>query len=355
MPKLSQYEIEREENIKRNSALLDALGIQKVHPKEVPKPKKAVPPKKRKAEVDENNDASAGSPPKIARTTSSDQPLSGARRSARNAGKKVDYKAEQIRVIPVPISTRNKAGNAGPLGSGASGRKIVKFGSIPDIEVGTWWQTREDCSNDSIHAPWVGGISGSKHKGAYSIALSGGYDDDVDLGYGFTFTGAGGRDLKGTKTKPKNLRTAPQSCDQTFENNGNAALKKSSETGKPVRVIRGFKNKSEFAPSEGYRYDGLYTVEKAWMEKGLNPGGFLVCKFAFKRIADQPPLPVRDLDAEAAVKNQAKDGGNDAQNDEESDEDEDEDEDEDDDEDEDADADGEAEAEIEGEEPEEQG
>ena len=30
--------------------------------------------------------------------------------------------------------------------------------------------------------PWVGGISGGKH-GAYSVALSGGYDDDVDLGY----------------------------------------------------------------------------------------------------------------------------------------------------------------------------
>ncbi len=30
--------------------------------------------------------------------------------------------------------------------------------------------------------PWVGGISASKD-GAYSVALSGGYDDDVDLGY----------------------------------------------------------------------------------------------------------------------------------------------------------------------------
>lgn len=127
MPKLSQYEIEREENIKRNNALLDALGISKVHPKEGPKPKKAAPPKKRKAQVDENNDVSAGSPPKIARTTSSDESLSGARRSARNAGKKVNYKAEQIRDIPVPISTRNKAGNAGPLGSGASGRKMCAF------------------------------------------------------------------------------------------------------------------------------------------------------------------------------------------------------------------------------------
>lgn len=31
-------------------------------------------------------------------------------------------------------------------------------------------------------SPWVGGISGGS-KGAYSVALSGGYNDDVDLGY----------------------------------------------------------------------------------------------------------------------------------------------------------------------------
>ena len=31
-------------------------------------------------------------------------------------------------------------------------------------------------------SPWVGCISGG-HDGAYSVALSGGYEDDVDLGY----------------------------------------------------------------------------------------------------------------------------------------------------------------------------
>lgn len=30
-----------------------------------------------------------------------------------------------------------------------------------------------------------------------------------------------------------------------------------------------------------YRYDGLYEVKKAWMEQGLNKGGFKVCKYAF--------------------------------------------------------------------------
>lgn len=38
-------------------------------------------------------------------------------------------------------------------------------------------------------------------------------------------------------------------------------LKRSCETKKPIRVIRGYKLDSVHGPAEGYRYDGLYTVE----------------------------------------------------------------------------------------------
>jgi E3 ubiquitin-protein ligase UHRF1 len=39
--------------------------------------------------------------------------------------------------------------------------------------------------NNHLHSarPWVAGIAPGP-KGAYSIALSGGYDDDVDMGLG---------------------------------------------------------------------------------------------------------------------------------------------------------------------------
>jgi E3 ubiquitin-protein ligase UHRF1 len=37
---------------------------------------------------------------------------------------------------------------------------------------------------------------------------------------------------------------------------------KSSETGNPVRVIRGYELDSEFAPWEGFRYDGLYICTR---------------------------------------------------------------------------------------------
>lgn len=66
----------------------------------------------------------------------------------------------------------------------------------------------------------------------------------------------------GTAKTPKNLRTAPQSADQTWDGL-NAALKRSVDLKKPIRVLRGFKGKSAFAPEEGYRYDGLYIATKA--------------------------------------------------------------------------------------------
>lgn len=59
----------------------------------------------------------------------------------------------------------------------------------------------------------------------------------------------------------QNLRTAPQSKDQTLTR-GNLALSLSVESKQPVRVIRGYKLDSPFAPEEGYRYDGMYEKNK---------------------------------------------------------------------------------------------
>ncbi|KIM48172.1 hypothetical protein M413DRAFT_223612 [Hebeloma cylindrosporum] len=299
---VSEYEKTRLANIKRNQELLVSLGIDSplLEPKEKPRKKNPVV-KKRKLPESTLNDGESLPPTKAQRGEVSDSaPASSVRRSTRNAGKLVDYKKEIIKDSPIPVAYSSgvkTSENTGPMGREDGPRKYdpKTYGSIPGIEVGTWWETRQGCSADSIHAPWVGGISGGK-QGAYSVALSGGYDDDVDLGYAFTYTGSGGRDLKGTKAAPKNLRTAPQSSDQTFENTFNKMLLRSCELKKPVRVIRGFKSRSKYAPAEGYRYDGLYRVEKAWLGKGNNPKGYMVCKFAFKRLPGQPPLLVRDED-----------------------------------------------------------
>ncbi|KAF6765935.1 PUA-like domain-containing protein [Ephemerocybe angulata] len=313
MPQLSKYELEREANIAKNKALLESLGLSgpTIERKEAPRKKtkaKAAPTasKKRKADSEDPSEGTTlaeedGEQPP-AKTAKTEDAPGGVRRSSRNAGKSIDYKKELKTEVRSLSYAKERTLKEGKLGSEAGAKRKhnpKQYGSIPGVEVGTWWETREGCSVDAIHAPWVGGISGGKD-GAHSVALSGGYDDDVDLGYAFTYTGSGGRDLKGTANKPKNLRTAPQSSDQTFENNFNKMLKRSAETRKPVRVIRGYKLKSKYAPSEGYRYDGLYVVEKAWLEKGLNPKGYLVCKYAFKRLPNQPPLTVRALNGEGS-------------------------------------------------------
>lgn len=50
---------------------------------------------------------------------------------------------------------------------------------------------------------------------------------------------------------------------------GNRALQVSFERRLPVRVIRGYKLPSPYAPESGYRYDGLYVVTDMWEGKGV--------------------------------------------------------------------------------------
>lgn len=75
---------------------------------------------------------------------------------------------------------------------------------------------------------------------------------------------------------------------------GNLALAVSHTQGLPLRVIRGPKLKSPFAPTNGYRYDGLYAVEDHWQDRGK--AGFLIWRFRLRRSEGQPtigapPLP----------------------------------------------------------------
>ena len=49
-----------------------------------------------------------------------------------------------------------------------------------------------------MHRPHIAGIHGRETDCAYSIVLSGGYEDDIDNGDEFVYTGSGGRDLSGT-------------------------------------------------------------------------------------------------------------------------------------------------------------
>ncbi|XP_063311668.1 E3 ubiquitin-protein ligase UHRF1 [Pelobates fuscus] len=172
------------------------------------------------------------------------------------------------------------------------------YGPIPGVPVGTMWKFRVQVSEAGVHRPHVAGIHGRSNDGSYSLVLAGGYEDDVDNGNEFTYTGSGGRDLSGNK------RTAEQSCDQKLTNMNRAlalncsapindktgAVAKDWKAGKPVRVVRNAKGRkhSKYAPEDGNRYDGIYKVVKYWPEQGKS--GFLVWRYMLRR-DDEEPAP----------------------------------------------------------------
>ena len=137
------------------------------------------------------------------------------------------------------------------------------FGHIEGITVGQIFSDRKEVAKVGIHAPLQSGIWGAQ-EGAYSIVLSGGYEDDVDdLNY-ILYTGQGGQDSPGGK----------QIADQEFTK-GNKGLQLSCQYDLPVRVIRGHQIKN--GPVAGYRYDGLYRVVN--FERSIGRRGFYICRF----------------------------------------------------------------------------
>lgn len=171
-------------------------------------------------------------------------------------------------------------------------------GPIPGVEVGTCWIYRVQVSEVGVHRPHIAGIHGRETDCAYSIVLSGGYEDDIDNGDEFMYTGSGGRDLSGNK------RTAEQSCDQTLTRMNkalavncnakldpvNGATAEDWRGGIPVRVVRNFKlaKHSKYAPKEGNRYDGIYKVVKYYPDTGKS--GFRVWRYLLRR-DDPAPAP----------------------------------------------------------------
>lgn len=147
------------------------------------------------------------------------------------------------------------------------------FGHISGYPEGSWFESRAALAQAGLHRPPVAGISGTESEGADSIVLSGGYEDDKDLGNEIVYTGHGGRDQD----------TGKQIANQKLSR-GNLALAKSKLQGLPVRVIRGSTHKSDYSPSTGYRYDGLYRVEDYWQERGR--AGYYIWRYCLIKVAE---------------------------------------------------------------------
>jgi putative restriction endonuclease len=147
------------------------------------------------------------------------------------------------------------------------------FGEIPGYPEESFFETRRELAKAGVHRPTQAGISGSEKEGADSIVLSGGYEDDQDLGTIIIYTGHGGRDTD----------TQQQIGDQLLSG-GNLALAYSCTHGLPIRVIRGARHLSPYSPPTGYRYDGLYRVEEYWRDRGKS--GHTIWRFRLIKVND---------------------------------------------------------------------
>ncbi|KAG0026230.1 hypothetical protein BGZ81_006530 [Podila clonocystis] len=175
----------------------------------------------------------------------------------------------------------------------------LHIGPIPGIPVGSSWLYRMGAAEAGVHRPPVGGIAGTAKNGAVSIVLAAGYPEDKDEGLIFTYTGAGGRDLKegnkrvGHQTKDQELtgsnEALARTCDCPFSPKGGHA--KDWKKSRPVRVVRSsklMKHNPAFAPEQGNRYDGVYKLVKYWKEQGVS--GFAVWRYLMMR-DDPAPAP----------------------------------------------------------------
>ena len=141
------------------------------------------------------------------------------------------------------------------------------FGDIPGYPEGSCFGTRLELSQTGLHRPLVAGISGSGRIG---------YEDTQDFGDEILYTGHGGRDPE----------TGRQVAHQTLTR-GNLALACNKHYGLPLRVIRGARQQSRYAPVAGYRYDGLYSVDEYWREVGK--AGLYIWRFRLLKILVSGP------------------------------------------------------------------
>lgn len=156
-----------------------------------------------------------------------------------------------------------------------------QFGEIENFPPGSTFANRRDLSKAGVHRPTQAGICGDGRTGAESIVVSGGYVDDEDFGHTIIYTGQGGND-------PASGR---QVADQELLR-GNLALAFSCDQQIPVRLIRGSGGDPSFSPTSGYRYDGLFTVNRYWPDKGRD--GFKIWRYELRELPIAPTTRRQD-------------------------------------------------------------
>ncbi|KAM3086928.1 hypothetical protein ACMFMG_001046 [Clarireedia jacksonii] len=143
------------------------------------------------------------------------------------------------------------------------------------LNSGDCWPKQIAALRDGAHGSSMGGISGSVTTGAYSVVISGSYDEfDQDSGDIVHYSSPGAQE-----SNAKEANT---------ENAGTKSLMQSITTRNPIRVLRTAKCRWEGRPSAGYRYDGLYRAMSVTQRENAKHGKFLT--FELVRIEGQEPI-----------------------------------------------------------------
>jgi len=136
------------------------------------------------------------------------------------------------------------------------------FGHIASYRPGDLFENRLALSLAGMHRPRRAGVSGTQAEGADSIVLAGAYEDDAFGEDEIIYSGSGGRDP----------HTGRQVTHQEMTGR-NLALRRSQETGRPVRVLHKVRHEGR----ELFRYEGLFCVVAH--EFAIGKAGFQVLKF----------------------------------------------------------------------------
>ncbi|KAJ3995274.1 hypothetical protein F5050DRAFT_1808835 [Lentinula boryana] len=168
-----------------------------------------------------------------------------------------------------------------------------KHGHITGVPVGALFNSRSACSESGVHRASCQGIF-HRYGSAYAICLNGEYENDIDNGLTISYTGAvnylsfvvtiGGRINLFGKQKEVCM-------NQDWKSAPNRALLHAYRDRKPIRVIRGFKLNSAYAPKQGYRYDGLYRIYKVHTKVTNDSKKHRLCMYELQRLSDQDPPP----------------------------------------------------------------
>lgn len=164
------------------------------------------------------------------------------------------------------------------------------FGEIYSIPEGSSFERLQEAEGRGLLSNRFRGISSGKDVngiyGADAVVLNGGYRYDRDYGDRIIYTGESGN-------VPGSLEIV---MNQTLTAR-NKALLSSYTNNLPVRVIRGSKLESIFAPAAGYRYDGLFQIVD--VVDSYTPEGFLIYQFIMEKMhsvilgEDKSHVPIR--------------------------------------------------------------